>query len=186
MRLFFIDFFNCKDNPILNSVTIQNGKIIAINSPKSTFQSIDLSGATVLPGITDSHFHLKNLGKRLEQLHLKGAKSIEDAERAFEIVHKQLKDNDFEPWEDYEILLSNVVVTHDVGRPLNLAHLTLALPMVRTEWEPEQFPGLIFRLKEPQAVCLIFSSGKCVITGNTSLEDAENAVKALEAELKDL
>ena len=58
--------------------------------------------------------------------------------------------------------------------------------MVRTEWEPEQFPGLIFRLKEPQAVCLIFSSGKCVITGNTSLEDAENAVKALEAELKDL
>ena len=67
-----------KDNPILNSVTIKNGKIIAINSPKSTFKSIDLSGATVLPGITDSHFHLKNLGKRLEQLHLKGAKSIEE------------------------------------------------------------------------------------------------------------
>ena len=58
--------------------------------------------------------------------------------------------------------------------------------MTRTEWEPEQFPGLIFRLKEPQSVCLIFSSGKCVITGNTSLTDAENAVKALEAELKNL
>ncbi len=115
-----------------------------------------------------------------------GAKSAEDAEKAFEIVHKQLKDNDFETWDSYDIILSNVVVTHDVGRPLNLAHLTLALPMVRTEWEPEQFPGLIFRLNEPQAVCLIFSSGKCVITGNTSLEDAENAVKSLEAELKDL
>jgi len=115
-----------------------------------------------------------------------GAKSAEDAEKAFEIVHKQLKDNDFEPWDSYDIILSNVVVTHDVGRPLNLAHLTLALPMTRTEWEPEQFPGLIFRLKEPQSVCLIFSSGKCVITGNTSLTDAENAVKALEAELKNL
>ena len=115
-----------------------------------------------------------------------GAKSAEDAEKAFEIVHTLLKDNDFEPWDSYEIILSNVVVTHDVGRPLNLAHLTLALPMVRTEWEPEQFPGLIFRLEEPQSVCLIFSSGKCVITGNTSLEDAKNAVKALEAELKDL
>ena len=67
-----------KDKPILNSVTIQNGKIIGINSPKSTFKSIDLNGATVLPGITDSHFHLKNLGKRLEQLDLKGIKTIEE------------------------------------------------------------------------------------------------------------
>ena len=44
-----------KVNPILNSVTIQDGKIIALNNPKSTFKSIDLNGATVLPGITDSH-----------------------------------------------------------------------------------------------------------------------------------
>jgi len=66
-----------KVNPILNSVTIQDGKIIALNNPKSTFKSINLNGATVLPGITDSHFHLKNLGKRLEQLDLKGIKSIE-------------------------------------------------------------------------------------------------------------
>ena len=63
--------------PIANSITIGNGKIIAINSPKSTFKSIDCNGATILPGITDSHFHLKNLGKRLEQLDLKGIKSIE-------------------------------------------------------------------------------------------------------------
>ena len=115
-----------------------------------------------------------------------GAKSPEDAEKAFEIVHKQLKDNDFEPWSSYEIILSNVVVTHDVGRPLNLAHLTLALPMVRTEWEPEQFPGLIYRLKDASAVCLIFSSGKCVITGNTSLEEAQQAVDSLIADLASL
>ena len=63
--------------PIANSITIENGKIIAINSPKSTFKSIDCNSATIVPGITDSHFHLKNLGKRLEQLDLKGIKSIE-------------------------------------------------------------------------------------------------------------
>ena len=58
--------------------------------------------------------------------------------------------------------------------------------MARTEWEPEQFPGLIYRLKDATGVCLIFSSGKCVITGNNSLEDAQDAVNALIADLEDL
>jgi transcription initiation factor TFIID TATA-box-binding protein len=62
---------------------------------------------------------------------------------------------------------------------LNLANLTISLPMARTEWEPEQFPGLIFRLEDLPSVCLIFSSGKCVITGSNSLEEAEQAVEAL-------
>ena len=77
-------------------------------------------------------------------------------------------------------------MTHDLKRELNLAHLTLALPMARTEWEPEQFPGLIYRLSGLSAVCLIFSSGKCVITGNQSLEDAQDAVNALIDDLADV
>ena len=63
--------------PIANAVTIENGKITSLNNPNSIFKSIDFNGATVLPGITDSHFHLKNLGKRLEQIDLKGIKSID-------------------------------------------------------------------------------------------------------------
>ena len=73
-----------------------------------------------------------------------------------------------------------------MGRELNLATLTVSLPMARTEWEPEQFPGLIYRLKDATGVCLIFSSGKCVITGNNSLEDAQDAVNALIADLDEL
>ena len=42
---------------------------------------------------------------------------------------------------------------------------------------------LIYRLKDATGVCLIFSSGKCVITGNNSLEDAQDAVNALIADL---
>ena len=84
-----------KDNTIVNSVTIQKGKIIAINSPKSTFKSLNLKGATVLPGITDSHFHLKNLGKRLEHLHLKGAKSIEEI---VEMVEQKTNERPIGSW----------------------------------------------------------------------------------------
>lgn len=115
-----------------------------------------------------------------------GAKTLEDVETALEITHKALRDNGCDVWADYQYVIGNVVVTHDLGRELNLANLTVRLPMTRTEWEPEQFPGLIYRLKDSSAVCLIFSSGKCVITGNTSLEEAQQAVDSLIADLASL
>lgn len=115
-----------------------------------------------------------------------GAKTLEDIETALEITHKALKTNGCDVWPSYDYSIGNVVVTHDLGRELNLATLTVSLPMARTEWEPEQFPGLIYRLKDATGVCLIFSSGKCVITGNNSLEDAQDAVNALIADLDEL
>jgi len=61
----------------------------------------------------------------------------------------------------------------------------VSLPMERTEYEPEQFPGLIYRLEDPKAVCLVFSSGKCVITGCKSVSDAKTASENLTAEVKE-
>ena len=59
----------------IESLTIKNGKIFNINQTDSSLDTINLKGNTLIPGFTDSHFHLKNLGKRLEQLQLKGVKS---------------------------------------------------------------------------------------------------------------
>lgn len=115
-----------------------------------------------------------------------GAKKIDDIVQALEITHKALRTHGCDVWASYDYSIGNVVVTHDLGRELNLATLTVSLPMARTEWEPEQFPGLIYRLKDATGVCLIFSSGKCVITGNNSLEDAQEAVNSLIADLEDL
>ncbi|MBT7378025.1 MAG: amidohydrolase family protein, partial [Candidatus Marinimicrobia bacterium] len=63
--------------PKATSITIQNGKIVNIDEPQSNIETIDLKGATLIPGFTDSHFHLKNFGKRLDQLQLKGVKSAQ-------------------------------------------------------------------------------------------------------------
>ena len=115
-----------------------------------------------------------------------GAKTVADIETALDITYKSLIEHNCALWNTYEYALGNVVVTHDLKRELNLAHLTLSLPMARTEWEPEQFPGLIYRLGGLTAVCLIFSSGKCVITGNNSLEDAQEAVDTLIADLDEV
>jgi len=50
-------------------------------------------------------------------------------------------------------------------------------------YEPEQFPGLIYRMEDPQMVVLIFSSGKLVCTGAKKEEDVNQAVMKLRQEL---
>jgi transcription initiation factor TFIID TATA-box-binding protein len=114
-----------------------------------------------------------------------GAKAYEDVETAMSLIHEDLSDNGFSMWpfDPADIEVSNIVITTDYGNNLSLRNLVLSLPFDRSEYEPEQFPGLIYRLSETAGVCLIFSSGKCVITGTSSLDEAEEAVGELRAEL---
>ena len=60
----------------VDSISIKNNKIYSINKPITGFKEIDLKGATIIPGFVDSHFHIKNMGKRLEMINLKSVKSI--------------------------------------------------------------------------------------------------------------
>ena len=60
------------NRPVAHSLTIDKGKIISIDKIASKFKTLDLKGATVIPGFIDAHFHLKNYGKRLDQVDLKG------------------------------------------------------------------------------------------------------------------
>ena len=76
-------------DPIVNSISVCNGKIERINSPDPNYKTVDLQGLTVLPGLVDSHFHLSNFGKRLEMINLKGVKSIN---KVIEIVDKKVKE----------------------------------------------------------------------------------------------
>ena len=71
-------------------------------------------------------------------------------------------------------------------RKLNLNNLTFHLPFDKVEYEPEQFPGLIYRLDYPKVVCLIFGSGKMVITGARSKDEILEAVQFIQDELADL
>ena len=54
-----------------SSITIDNGKIEALDKPNSNYKTLDMRGATIIPGFIDAHFHLKNYGKRLDMLNLK-------------------------------------------------------------------------------------------------------------------
>ena len=65
-------------NPAAHSITVENDKIKLINTIENKYQNIDLQNATVIPGFIDSHFHLSNLGKRLDMLQLKHCSSSKE------------------------------------------------------------------------------------------------------------
>ena len=64
--------------------------------------------------------------------------------------------------------------------------LDFPLAFDKVEYEPEQFPGLIYRLDYPKVVCLIFGSGKMVITGARHKDEILEAVEIIQDELADL
>tara|TARA_R110000751_G_scaffold6560_1_gene27716 strand:+ start:249 stop:803 length:555 start_codon:yes stop_codon:yes gene_type:complete len=118
-----------------------------------------------------------------------GAKTVDAVHIAFQRLREDLTNHDFTLWpeKDCEMNLHNIVMTSDlsgaVKGKIDLSNLMLYLPFDKTEYEPEQFPGLIYRLDDPSVVFLIFSSGRCVITGATTFEEAEMAEAILKDEL---
>ena len=64
------------------------------------------------------------------------------------------------------VSVENVVASADVGQKMDLNEITRTFPDV--EYHPDQFPGLVFRLKSPKTATLIFTSGKMVCTGAKS------------------
>ena len=80
------------------------------------------------------------------------------------------------------VSIENVVASATVNQTVNLNLVTQIFPDV--EYHPDQFPGLVFRLKSPKTATLIFSSGKMVCTGAKSEEQAIKAVKNVVQKLK--
>jgi len=115
-----------------------------------------------------------------------GAKSVADVTAALEQVFDELRELGVQVDDSPEIEIQNIVSSADLGHHLNLNAIAIGLGLEHIEYEPEQFPGLVYRLNEPPVVALLFGSGKLIITGGKRIEDAEHALDVLEDQLTDL
>jgi transcription initiation factor TFIID TATA-box-binding protein len=88
--------------------------------------------------------------------------------------------------DDEWFRIQNLVCTAELGESLNLSALVIGLGLESTEYEPEQFPGLIYRPSGADIVVLLFASGRVVITGSPDLDTAEETFAALQKEVTDL
>ena len=113
-----------------------------------------------------------------------GAKRLEYVKVAINSVMKQLEKAGIKVNIEPKIEVQNIVATFDLEHKLNLNAIAISLGLVKVEYEPEQFPGLVYRMDVPKVVLLIFGSGKVVCTGARKPQDVEDAVDKITTELR--
>ena len=110
-----------------------------------------------------------------------GAKSEKEAKRAIKKVVLEMKKSGIIIIGKPEIKVVNMVASVNLSGRIELEEAAYSLG--RTMYEPEQFPGLIYRMDDPKVVILIFASGKIVCTGATKEEEVYTAVAKLHKNL---
>jgi len=112
-----------------------------------------------------------------------GTKSIAQVKEVIKEVIKQLKKINVKINIQPKITVQNIVASGNINLNLNLNFL--ALELENTEYEPEQFPGLVYKLIEPTATFLLFSNGKLVCTGTKNRTQLEDSMKQLQKQIKE-
>ena len=111
-----------------------------------------------------------------------GTKSVEQVREVIGNVIRVLRKIGIKITDRPKINVQNIVASGALNLTLNLN--LLALELENTEYEPEQFPGLVYKLNEPNATFLLFSNGKLVCTGTKNREELDTAKKQLVKNLK--
>ncbi len=111
-----------------------------------------------------------------------GAKSEEEVGDIVRMVIKELKKVKINIRKKPDITIQNMVASGDVYMKLNLNKL--AFKLENAEYEPEQFPGLVYKVPRSHITFLLFGTGKIVCTGAKNKKEINNAIKKLVATLK--
>jgi len=113
-----------------------------------------------------------------------GAKSIEKSREAINKVVERIRQAGIPMPRKYDIKVENIVASSKIKAKLNLEEITFSLE--NAEYEPEQFPGLVYRISEPRVAFLLFSSGKIICTGAHDIKDIHIALKKLKEKLESI
>src|SRR4030066_407890 len=111
-----------------------------------------------------------------------GTKSVAQVKEVIEQVIKQIAKIGVRITDKPKITVQNIVASGSIKLNLNLNYL--ALELGNTEYEPEQFPGLVYKLVDPTATFLLFSNGKLVCTGTKNKQQLEEAMVQLKKNIK--
>ena len=139
------------------------GAVYRIESPKIA-SLIFSSGKVVLTGIRDK----------------------DALDEGLRLIINSLKKAGVKTFKEPRVAITNIVCSYDIGKYINLNKVVITLNLENIEYEPEQFPGLVYRIREPKIVALLFSSGKIILTGGKNLEDIKKGLDFLEQKLESI
>jgi transcription initiation factor TFIID TATA-box-binding protein len=112
-----------------------------------------------------------------------GAKSEKEAIQAVNKVTRELKSHGIPLEHKPEVTIQNIVASAELNGEIDLENVVYKLK--RVMYEPEQFPGAVFRMDDPKVVFLIFSAGKLVCVGAKREQDVYTAVNKLQQMLEE-
>ena len=115
-------------------------------------------------------------GKEFEKLNRTNEKFIET------LTKLGILEESYDP--SFEV--NNLVFVGDLGDTVGLEALVIQLGLENAEFEPEQFPGLVYRPDNFNCVLLVFGSGKVSITGSDDIEEAIEAFNLLNQEIGEI
>ena len=115
---------------------------------------------------------------RTGKYNIAGADSIQQLHQVSDNFRDELRELGINN-EDVSFEVRNLVFLDQYDKELELEQIAVALGLENTEYEPEQFPGALYRPSESTGTFLIFRNGKITLTGVSSSDDAVDAFDKL-------
>ena len=116
---------------------------------------------------------------------IRGTETREDLFKAKDKILEALQQIGLE-LDDTDFHQNNAVFLEDFGTEVQLEALAIHLDLENVEYEPEQFPGVIYRPPDIGTVMLVFNSGKAIISGTISEDVAQQSSDHLRGEIQSL
>jgi len=113
-----------------------------------------------------------------------GSRDRAELNKSVEQILKKIRKCGVKVPRNYKVEIQNIVASAKLGESLDLDKI--AFELENTEYEPEQFPGVVYRIEEPKVAFLFFSSGKVVCTGARKIEDVNRAIEIAYKKLREI
>jgi len=114
---------------------------------------------------------------------LTGIRDTDSLDKGLLLIIDKMKNAGITCFDEPRVAITNIVCSYDIGNKINLNKVVMTLNLENIEYEPEQFPGLVYRISDPKIVALLFSSGKIILTGGKNMEDIKKGLNYLEQKL---
>ncbi|MFC2143764.1 TATA-box-binding protein [Candidatus Aenigmatarchaeota archaeon] len=115
-----------------------------------------------------------------------GTRSVKLAKEAVNKVVDHIRKTGVNIPKGYNIRIENIVASTQIDAQNKLNLEKLAFELENSEYEPESFPGLVYRIRNPKAAFLLFGSGKIICTGTRKVKDIRTALEKFKVDLEKL
>jgi len=154
-------------------------KLLAENMPGSSYNPDDFDGLTIKFTEPKVAVLILSDGKIV----CTGAKTQKNVNESIKKTVEKIKKAGYKTKKNYKVELENIVASADLKRGLDLEHASKSLPQKNVTYYPKEFPGLIYKANDYNAVILLFNSGRVVSTGAKTIDDASKSIEMIEEKL---